>query len=363
MRILILGGTEFVGTALVQAALTRGASVTTLTRGTHPPAAGVTALTGDRRLPDGRGLAAVLHEASRAGRWELVVDTWSWEPFAVRDSARVLAPLADHYALISTRSVYADPLPAGADESVPLVPANPSDGDPAAVAAWAAARGDRSAGVDGDDPPPALEVDYARGKAGAERALHDGFGDRALILRPGLVLGPHENISRLPWWLTRIARGGEVLAPGRPDAGIQYVDARDLAEFALDAGLRGVSGAFNVVTPPDRHTLGELLSACVEVTGSDARLRWVPEERVLAAGIAPWTELPIWLTGADHDAMHRGDVTAALAAGLHFRPLPDTVRDTWTWLRARGGTAPHRPDRPPLGLAPEKEREVLAARG
>ncbi|SDZ09436.1 Rossmann-fold NAD(P)-binding domain-containing protein [Herbiconiux ginsengi] len=352
MRILILGGTEFVGTALVQAALDRGAAVTTLTRGTHPPASGVTALVGDRREPARRGLAAVLDEASRSGRWDLVVDTWSWEPFAVRDSARVLAPLADRYALVSSRSVYADPLPAGADESVPLVPANPSDGDPVAVAA------ETGAGT-----PPELVVDYARGKAGAELALRESFGDRALLLRPGLVLGPRENVGRLPWWLSRIARGGDVLAPGVPDAGIQYVDARDLAEFALDAGLRGASGAFNVVTPPGRHTLGELLAACIDATGSDARLRWVAEERILAAGIEPWTELPIWLpAGPDHDAMHRADVSAALAAGLRFRPLTETVADTWCWLRAIGGAAPLRLDRPPVGLDAEKEHAVLSAR-
>jgi nucleoside-diphosphate-sugar epimerase len=158
MRILILGGTEFVGTALVQAALARDAAVTTLTRGTHPPASGVTALTGDRREAGGRGLTAVVDEASRAGRWDLVVDTWSWEPFAVRDSARLLAPLADHYALVSSRSVYADPLPAGADESVPLVPANPSDGDPEAVASNtstpATSRSSRSTPASAASPEP-----------------------------------------------------------------------------------------------------------------------------------------------------------------------------------------------------------------
>ncbi|MFB2597897.1 reductase [Herbiconiux sp. P17] len=353
MRILILGGTEFVGTALVQAALARGAAVTTLTRGTHPPAPGVIALTGDRREPGGQGLAALVEEASRAGRWDLVVDTWSWEPFAVRDSARLLATLADHYALVSSRSVYADPLPAGADESVPLVPANPSDGDPAAVAAAGANP------LPDDNPAPEIEVDYARGKAGAELALREEFGDGALILRPGLVLGPHENIGRLPWWLTRIAQGGDVLAPGTPDAGIQYVDARDLAEFALDAGLRGTSGAVNVVTPAGHHTLGELLTACIAATGSDAHLHWVAEARILAAGIEPWTELPIWLTGPDHAAMHQGDVAAALAAGLRFRPLEETVADTWAWLESIGGVAPMRPDRPPVGLASEKERGVL----
>ncbi|WP_382305143.1 reductase [Herbiconiux sp. UC225_62] len=373
MRILILGGSEFVGSALVQAALERGAAVTTLSRGTHPPAPGVTALRGDRRAPRHRGLAAVLDEASRAGGWDLVVDTWSWEPFAVRDSARVLAPLADHYALVSSRSVYADPLPAGADESAPLVLANPSDGDPAAVEVGSGAelevdyaRGKAGAELEVDyargKAGAELEVDYARGKAGAELALRDEFGERALILRPGLVLGPRENVGRLPWWLTRIAAGGDVLAPGTPDAGIQYVDARDLAAFALDAGLRGLSGAFNVVTPVGQHTLGELLTACVEATGSDARLRWVPEERVLAAGIEPWTELPVWLpSGPDHDAMHHGDVSAALAAGLQVRPLAETVRDTWSWLRSIGCAAPLRPDRPRVGLAPERERRVLSA--
>jgi nucleoside-diphosphate-sugar epimerase len=353
MRVLILGGTEFVGRALVDEALARSWHVTTVNRGTRPASAGVTALIGDRRASG--GLDPIRTEAAANGGWDLVVDTWSWEPWVVRDTARMLAPLAAHYAYISSRSVYAGPLPAGADESAPLVAATSSDGDPHAVRQAAQTESPAP-----DAATPALDVDYARGKAGAELAVFEAFGERALLARPGLVLGPYENIGRLPWWLARIARGGEVLAPGTPDATIQYVDARDLARWTLDAGSLRIGGAFNVVTPPGLHTLGELLEACIAATGTAARLRWVPAERILAAGISPWVELPVWLPeGEDHDAMHAGDVSKAIAAGLTFRLLTETVADTWAWLQSIGGVAPQRPDRPTVGLDPALERQLL----
>jgi nucleoside-diphosphate-sugar epimerase len=342
MRVLILGGTEFVGRALVDAARARSWHVTTFNRGTHPALDGVAAVTGDRRSP--AGLAGLVGEAAAHGGWDVVVDTWSWEPWVVRDTARLLASLAGRYAYISSRSVYADPLPAGSDETAPRVAAHFSDGDPA-------------------DPGAAHGFDYARGKAGAELGVLEAFADRAVIVRPGLVLGPRENVGRLPWWLARIARGGDVLAPGEPGAGIQYVDARDLAEWTLDAAHDGRSGAFDVVTPAGAHTLGELLDACVTVTGSGARLRWVPADRILKAGVRPWTELPIWLPpGEDHDAMHSSDVSKALAAGLTFRPLHTTVAGTWAWLQSIGGSAPHRADRPRVGLDRAVELGLLAGR-
>lgn len=328
-RLLVLGGTEFVGRAVVDEAIAAGWEVTVFHRGTNrsSPSDAVTVLHGDRTLPGGL-------DALRVGSWDVAVDTWSWAPVAVRDAAALLADRVGSYVYVSSRSVYADPLPAGAAEDAPVV--------------------DGSAHDEGF-------ADYARAKRGGELAAMQAFGDRAVLARAGLILGPHENIGRLPWWLARIAEGGEVLAPGAASDPIQYIDARDLAAFLLTAGSTGASGAFNVVSEPRVTTLGALLDACIAATGSGATLRWVDQERVLAAGIQPWTQLPVWLpTGPDADAMHHGDVSRAMAAGLRRRPLAETVADTWSWLQALGGVAPQRPDRPAVGLDRAVERALLA---
>ncbi|WP_381799275.1 SDR family oxidoreductase [Streptomyces niveus] len=332
MRLLILGGTEFVGRAVVEAALARDWQVTVFHRGRHEPPAGVDVLRGDRTAPD--GLAALTGTTGGAApEWDVVVDTWSGAPSAVLDAARLLAGRAGRYAYVSSRSVYAYPTPAGLPEDGPLVE-----------------------GADADAGPR----DYARDKRGGELAAEAVFGDRSLLVRAGLILGPWENVGRLPWWLGRIARGGPVLAPGPRDNPLQYIDVRDLAEWTLDAAARGLGGAYNLVSPPGHTTMGGLLEACVEATGSDAELRWTDPDAILAAGVEPWTDLPVWLPrGEVHDMMHRGDVSKALAAGLRCRPARETVLDTWAWLRSIGGTAPQRPDRPSLGLAPEVEAALL----
>lgn len=326
MRLLMLGGTEFVGRAFVEDAKARGWEVTVFHRGRHAPPDGVRVLHGDR-TQDG-GLAAL----EGRERWDVVVDTWSGAPRAVRDAARLLARRAGRYVYVSSRSVHPQPLPAGTAEDGPLVEASPDDGD----------------------------VDYPRAKRGGELAAVEAFADRALLARAGLVLGPWENVGRLPWWLSRMARGGRVLAPGPRDLPLQYVDARDLAAWSLDAAGWGLGGPYNVVSASGHTTMGEFLRECVRVTGSDAELCWTPPSTVLAAGIEPWIQLPVWLPpGEDHDTMHRSDVSKALAAGLRCRPVGQTVADTWAWLQEIGGTAPQRPDRPRKGVDPEVEAKVL----
>ncbi|MFE4910216.1 NAD-dependent epimerase/dehydratase family protein [Streptomyces sp. NPDC056652] len=332
MRLLILGGTEFVGRAVTEAALARGWRVTVFHRGRHEAPAGVTTLCGDRTAPG--GLAAL---SDGAGTWDAVVDTWSAAPSAVLSSARLLAERVGRYAYVSSRSVYASPAPAGLPEDGPLV-----EGASAAAGRTA----------------------YPQDKRGGELAAEAVFGDRALLVRAGLILGPGENIGRLPWWLGRIARGGPVLAPGPRDNPLQYIDARDLAEWTLDAVRDGLGGPYNLVSPAGHTSMGELLDACVHVTGSDAELRWTDPGTILAAGIEPWTDLPVWIPpGAMHDTMHGSDVSKALATGLRCRPVAETVADTWSWLASIGGRAPQRPDRPPVGLAPELEATVLSPRG
>jgi nucleoside-diphosphate-sugar epimerase len=191
----------------------------------------------------------------------------------------------------------------------------------------------------------------------------ESFGaEGSLLVRAGLILGPYENVGRLPWWLTRMARGGPVLAPGPRDLPLQYVDARDLADWLLGAVVRESSGPYNLVSPPGHTTMGELLRACADVTGGHAELRWTDPEVILAAGIEPWTQLPVWVPpgGEMHDAVHRADVSRAVATGLRCRPVGETVADTWGWLTRAGGAAPRRPDRTAPGLDPAVEAEVLA---
>lgn len=325
MKLLMLGGTEFVGRAITEDALDRGWEVTVFHRGHHAPPSGTTALHGDRTAPGGL-------DALAEGEWDLVVDTWSGAPTAVRDTARLLAGRVGRYAYVSSRSVYSYPAPAGLDEDGPLVEGSPDAGATA----------------------------YAEDKRGGELAVLDAFGDRSLLVRAGLILGPYENIGRLPWWLNRVARGGPTLAPGTPGLPLQYIDVRDLARWTLDAAEAGRGGAFNVVSPLGHATMGTLLDACAAATGGGADFRWTDPTRIEDAGVAPWTELPIWLPeGELHDYMFGGDVTKVLAAGLECRPVEETVADTWTWLQGLGGATPQRTDRPTPGISPEKEAVLL----
>ncbi|MFE0458377.1 NAD-dependent epimerase/dehydratase family protein [Kitasatospora sp. NPDC058965] len=328
MRLLILGGTEFVGRAFASEARSRDWEVTVFHRGRHPAPAGVTALHGDRTDPAGPAVLA-------GGEWDLVVDTWQGAPADVRRAARLLRDRAGHYVYVSSRSVYAYPAAPGLDENGPLEP-----GDP-----------------DATDVPG-----YAAAKRGGELAALAEFGDRALLARAGLVLGPAENVGRLPWWLTWVARGGTVLAPGPRDLPIQYIDARDLAAWCLDAALAGRGGAYNLVCPPGHATMGELLDSCVAATGSGAELRWLEPEVLIAAGVEPWNQLPIWIPpGELHSTMHRATVAKARAAGLRCRPVAETVADTWAWLREQPGRRPAGTKHSPTGIDPALEARLLQA--
>jgi 2'-hydroxyisoflavone reductase len=324
MRLLVLGGTHHVGRAVVETALGRGDDVTTLTRGVSgPSASGAIALHADRTDP------AMLRAALGTAEWDAVIDTWSGAPAVVRDSARLLADRAGHYGYVSSRSVYSWPPPPGQDESGPVV-----DGDPADTG----------------------QEDYAAAKRGGELAAVEAFGDRALLARAGLIIGPYEIVGRMPWWLGRIDRGGDVLAPGPPDRPLQLIDCRDLAAWMLSAADRGLGGAFNTVSKSGHATMASLLDAAISATGSSARLVWVSPEVIESAGIEAWTELPIWLPPTGEAAgLHDGDVSAAYAAGLTCRPIEETIADTWQWLQAEG----YPEARPGTGLDPDSERRVL----
>ena len=326
MKVLVLGGTRFVGRAVVADALSRGWDVTALNRGvTGSLPAAVTLLQADRSRE------SELTRALGDGEWDLVVDTWSGAPAVAGRAAHLLQGRAGGYGYVSSKSVYA--WGKHVDESSPLV-----EGDPHA-----------------DDG------EYPQLKRGAELAVLQSF-PQALLARSGLILGPHEDIGRLPWWLQRVARGGRVVAPGRPDRPLQYVDARDLASWLLSGLANGLTGAVDVASASGHATTSTLLDACVTATGSDAELVWVAEPELAAAGVEPWTQLPCWVPeSGDSAGFLEGDTALARASGLVCRPVLDTVVDTWQWLQAEGMPT-QREDRDVHGLPPDLEQRLLAAR-
>lgn len=327
--LLVLGGTGFVGRAVVEEGLLRGWQVTMFNRG-HVPTVdpSIHRVIGDRLIPE--TLTGLQHD-----EWDIVVDTWSGAPRAVLDSSNVLRDRTGHFVYISSGSVYAPPVPLGVTETSPTVPgdANAESGD------------------------------YPDLKRGAELAVAEVFGERALMARAGLILGPHEDVGRLTWWLNRMASGGEILAPGPADLQIQLIDARDVAIFALDAALAHETGPFNVISRRGHATMYSLLESCRTVAGTaDAHLTWVDPAAIAAAGIEAWSELPIWLPpDSPSIAMHAANSDRAHAAGLRCRPVEQTVRDTWEWLAALDGPAPLRADLEPPGLDRQRELDAIAA--
>ncbi|MEE6260181.1 NAD-dependent epimerase/dehydratase family protein [Plantactinospora sonchi] len=334
MRLLVLGGTWYVGHAIVSAAIEAGWEVTTFNRGTADPfLESVRSLRGDRnRADDVRALAA-------AGEWDAVVDTSGYVPRNTLDIARALAPVAGRYVFMSTVSVYQDwPIRPLTDGSATLY--CPPDAGP-------------DYGEDTEDGP----TRYGYQKAGCESAASLAFGaERTTILRPGVVLGPREYVGRLPWWLRRVAAGGQVLAPGSPDRAIQPVDVRDLAAFALRTIADGTSGTYNVTAPIDGATFGDLLGACAEVTHSDASFAWAPDSVLLSRGVRQWSEIPLWRTFPGVWAV---DSVKARGVGLECRPLRDTVADTWAWIVATGSTSSHE-RAGEIGIGAEKESRILS---
>lgn len=324
MKLLVLGGTRFLGRHLVDAALRRGHDVTIFTRGRHNPDLFPDAekLRGDRS----GDLSAL---ADR--RWDAVVDTSGNAPAEVDATAALLADRTSHYTLISTLAVYAGfPRVVGLDESAPLAELE---------------------GPLPERPGPQLIGPL---KALCERALLRSLPDRSLIVRSGLLAGPHDPTDRFTYWPRRVARGGEVLAPDRPNLRVQFIDARDLARWTLDGAESGRTGAYNATGPAQPLTFGELLAGCKAVTGSDATFTWVDEARLLETGVKPRMELPLWMPHAPGAATV--DCRRALAADLRLRPLEETVADTLAWDESRPAAAPR-----PAGLAPDREDEVLAA--
>jgi nucleoside-diphosphate-sugar epimerase len=327
MKILVLGGTIFLGRHLVEAALARGHGVTLFNRGQHNPDLfpDVEKLRGDRTGD---------LDALRGRKWDAVVDTCGYVPRVVRASAQRLAEAVGHYTFISSISVYPSLPTPGMDESAPT-------------------------GTLADESIEEVTGEtYGPLKALCEQAAEAAMPGQVLNVRAGLLVSPSDPSDRFTYWPHRIAQGGDVLAPGTPVGRAQFIDARDLAEWIVRMAESGGTGVYNATGPGEPLTMGQLLDDCRAVSGSDATLIWVDEEFLLTAGAAPWSELPLWVPAREADMAGFSAVSCAkaIAAGLTFRPLADTIRDTLAWDATRPAVPELR-----AGLKPEREAELLAA--
>ncbi|TXR57313.1 NAD-dependent epimerase/dehydratase family protein [Quadrisphaera setariae] len=335
MRLLVLGGTRFLGRHAVDAAVRRGHEVATFTRGlSGRPPEGVLALHGDR--DDAPSLAAALDGAAASGwRPDVVVDTSCQSRAAAEQAAAALADVRA-YALVSSLNAYAawPPGPVLTDDD-PTWPEGPSDGT----------------------APDA----YGPVKAHAERVLTAGVRGPVLLARAGLITGPHDDVGRLAWWLRRLERGGRVVVPGSGalEQPVALVDARDLADWLVRGVESGWAGGVNATSPVGTTTLGGLLRTCADVAGGDVELVEVPEERLLAAGVQPWQHLPYWLPRNVASTAWDVATPRAQETGLVQRPVRETVADTWAWLQDLHDPHALRSDRPVPGLPEELERELL----
>jgi len=307
VRVLMLGGGIFLGRAIARELVAGGAELTCLTRGQHGPGpvAGVRLVTGERRDPQ------VLRELARTD-WDALVDTCAYRPADLEAPLEILGESCGCWQLISTISVYAPPYPPRPAEDAPLLPPV--------------------------DPAAPLAENYGALKAMCEDMLEEELGERALVLRPGLIVGPEDPSERFGWWVRQLAAGGPVGWPDARRQPCQWVDVRDLAAFCVHLLREGAAGIVQVAGPAEPPSLPEVLERMARVFQPDIRPRLLPEARWLAAGVRPWADLPLWLPEEEYESF-RVDISQALAAGLQLRPLEETVRDTWDWLRDRPAPA------------------------
>ncbi|WP_207711708.1 NAD-dependent epimerase/dehydratase family protein [Sulfobacillus harzensis] len=321
MKVLLLGGTHFLGRHLVESALRSGHDVTLFNRGKTAPGLFPKSveLRGDR---DGN------LDALHGRNWDVVIDTSGYVPRVVRASAELLRPHVGRYVFVSSISVYADFDQEGMDEEFPV--GEVEDAATEDVAAF-----------------------YGPLKALSEAAVQEVYGNDAFIIRPGLIVGPHDPTDRFTYWVRRFGRGDDVLVPGSPARRVQFIDARDLADWMVRAVESGVVGIYNATGPAHPLTMGELVKTLQSAIPNAGRPVWVNEDFLAQHQVEEWTELPLWISeAAGWPGFMAVSIERALGTGLAFRPLTDTIRDTWQWDRDR--MEPMK-----AGMGPEREKALL----
>ncbi len=337
LRILILGGTGFTGPFQVRYALSRGHKVTVFNRGkTHP---GELPKAAEQLIGDRNGQL----DALKGRKWDVVVDIPTTLPVWVRDAAQVLQGNVDRYVFISTISVYSDNSKPGMDESGPLAKYEGADAMKETQQTLTASR----YGL------------YGPLKVLSEKEAEKWFRGKALIVRPGLIVGPGDESDRFTYWPLRLDRGGEILAPGAPTDPVQFIDARDLAEWTIRMVEQGTIGTFNATGPKSKLTIGEMLDGIKKVTNTESRFTWVDADFLAAQKVRPWSDMPVWVPPRGGEAgFAEISIKKALDKGLTFRSVPDTAKATLDWFRKQ---TPERQSKLKAGIKPERETEVLAA--
>ena len=337
LRILILGGTGFTGPFQVRYALSRGHKVTVFNRGkTHP---GELPKEAEQLIGDRNGQL----DALKGRQWDVCIDIPTTLPVWVRDAAQILKGNVDRYVFISTISVYSDNSKPGMDESGPLAKYEGSDAMKETQQTLLASR----YGL------------YGPLKVLSEQEAEKWFPGKALIIRPGLIVGPGDESDRFTYWPVRIDRGGEVLAPGAPTDPVQFIDARDLAEWTIRMVEQGTTGTFNATGPKSKLTMVEMLDGIKKATTSESRFTWVDADFLAAQKVRPWSDMPVWIPPrGDEAGFSEISINRALAKGLTFRSLPDTAKATLEWFRKQPAA---RQAKLKAGLTPEREVDVLAA--
>jgi 2'-hydroxyisoflavone reductase len=340
MKLLVIGGTKFLGRHLVESALAHNHEVTLFNRGTtpSPTLAGVETIQGDRNkdldLLEGRS-------------WDAVVDTCGYLPRTVRASAEALAGSVDRYVFISSVSVYAEVKTPGMNETAPL-------------ATLTAEQVEEANAIDSSGQTSAVTYGKMYGglKALCEQTTNEVMPNRVLIIRPGLIVGPHDYTDRFTYWVSRVASGGETLAPGDPDRYLQFIDVRDLAEWIVRMVERNETGIYNATGLPGKVTMANVLDCCRTVSASDATFTWVTDDFLLNEKVRPWGEMPLWMP--DKEAPNfKGfmflNCDKAVGAGLNFRPLEETISATLNWQAATDKSEDLK-----AGIKKEKEEILLS---
>ena len=329
MKLLVLGGTLFLGRAVVESALSGGHDVTIFTRGQTAP----------ELFPDAERLHGDRDgdlDALEGRSWDAVVDTSAYVPRVVRQSAELLRDNVEHYTFVSTVSVYG-PQPGRVTEETPVRrPEDPEIED--------------------------VQNHYGELKTLSEDVVNEVFGERAAIVRPGLIVGPHDPTNRFTYWVTRVARGGDVLAPEPRDAKVQFVDVRDLGDWFVHLAENRVVGTFNATGPGEPLTMERFLESCRALCNPGARLVWVAADFLRERQVEEWQDLPLWVVDPEWSGLNDTDVSRAIAAGLAFRPLEETIGATRDWAREQGDDPLPRKfgaQVPPAGLEPEREAALL----